>query len=252
MKHWELADRVVVSLTWLVALIALCGISIVLVNGGGGDAQVWSGWVQALGSIAAIAGAFGVAAYQKSEANKREEISHRRNMAAEASLLESVAAEAYLEVSKLMLYCQKHSVRPIFAFPVEKLANVEFLLRSFVSSTKDPTLSFLAVGLLQDASDAMSTVNWSNGKAVSFSVESRQTHRSRTARVQRQFLAAQAIAARRNAEFASDDIESMIRDIASQRIGEFLRTIGDSISDEAERQQDAPDAPKSTNEVGKS
>lgn len=183
-------------------------------------------WVQAVGSIAAILGAFWIAASQRSDADRREEMKNRRNQATEASLLESFAAESYLEVSNLMLYCQRHKDNTLFAFSGEKLENVEFLLRSFIATSTDPSLSLIAVGLLQDTSDALSTINWCKGKNAKFPPAMNQHHRDRTERVQSQFLAAQALSTDRHANLSIGAAERAAMEIASERVADILKTIG--------------------------
>lgn len=74
MKWWKWADKVVVSLTWVVAFVALTGLSIVLVRASGGNAQDWSGWVQAIGSVLAIlaAAAFINLEHEKAKVRQKE------------------------------------------------------------------------------------------------------------------------------------------------------------------------------------
>lgn len=186
----------------------------------------WAAWVQAFGSIAAILGAFWIAESQRSDASRREEISHRRNQAAEASLLESLAAEAFLEVSNLMLYCEKHKDNDLFVFSGEKLQNVEFLLRGFVATSRDPSLSLIAVSLLQDTSDAISTVNWCAGKSVRFPSVTIEHHRNRTNRVQSQLSAAQTLSQDRNEKLPVSSAELIAIDVASRRVSQILKSIG--------------------------
>ena len=82
--NWDVAERAVGLAAALLAVVALSGLCIVLVLGGGGTASDWAGWLQTVGSLVGIGIAIAVpASIQKKERQLRED--------AKAGLIKSVA-----------------------------------------------------------------------------------------------------------------------------------------------------------------
>lgn len=112
----------------------LLGLSIacVLVRVPGSSGE-WAAWVQAIGSILAIAGAFLVARYQAQKQVEHLQLDAARARVSEGELTHVVAKDAMVAIFTANQYIRNFKNGTVFEFDLDRLTEVQVSLRSLYS-----------------------------------------------------------------------------------------------------------------------